>query len=117
MLDKLEAIKGRFEQVGMALTNPEIIGNQKEYQKLSKEYRSLENIVIPFEEYKKVLTDFDFAKDALNSNDEEMRELAKMDLPDPRGPATAINSPARKSAEKSSISGIPISNLKCTFSK
>jgi peptide chain release factor 1 len=82
MLDKLEAIKGRFEQVGVALTNPEIIGNQQEFQKLSKEYRSLEKIVQPFEEYKKVLVDFDFAKEALNSSDEDMRELAKMDIPD-----------------------------------
>ena len=82
MLDKLEAIKGRFEQVGVALTNPEIIGNQKEFQRLSKEYRSLEQIVKPFEEYKKVLSDYDFSKEALNSNDEEMRELAKMEMPE-----------------------------------
>ncbi len=77
MLDKLEAIKGRFEQVGVALTNPEIIANQKEFQRLSKEYRTLEQIVQPFEEYKKVLTDYDLGKEALNSNDEDMRELAK----------------------------------------
>ena len=82
MLDKLEAIKGRFEQVGVALTNPEIIGNQKEFQRLSKEYRSLEQIVEPFEKYKKVLGDYDFSKEVLNSNDEDMRELAKMEMPD-----------------------------------
>lgn len=82
MLDKLEAIKGRFDQVGIALTNPEIIGNQKEYQQLSKEYRSLEKIVKPTEEYKRVLQEFEFSKDALNSNDEEMRELAKMEMPE-----------------------------------
>lgn len=82
MLDKLEAIKGRFEQVGMALTNPEIIGNQKEFQRLSKEYRSLEKIVQPFEQYKKVLADFDFSKEALNSNDDDLKELAKMEMPE-----------------------------------
>ena len=82
MLDKLEAIKGRFEQVGMALTNPEIIGNQNEFQRLSKEYRSLEKIVQPFEEYKNVLSNYAFGKDALNSNDDDMRELAKMELPE-----------------------------------
>lgn len=82
MIDKLEAIKGRFEQVGLALTNPEIISNQKEYQRLSKEYRSLEAIVIPFEEYKKVLADYDLSKEALNSSDEDMRELAKMEMPE-----------------------------------
>lgn len=82
MLDKLEAIKGRFDQVGVSLTNPEIIGNQKEFQRLSKEYRSLEQIVQPFEEYKRVLADYDFSKDALNSSDEDMRELAKMEMPE-----------------------------------
>lgn len=82
MLDKLEAIKGRFEQVGMALTNPEIISNQKEFQRLSKEYRSLEAIVQPFEAYKKLLSDYEFSKEALNSSDEEMRELAKMEMPE-----------------------------------
>ncbi len=82
MIDKLETIKGRFEQVSLALTNPEIIGNQKEFQRLSKEYRSLEQIVKPFEEYKKLLDEYELSKEALNSNDEDMRELAKMEMPE-----------------------------------
>lgn len=82
MLNKLDAIKARFEQVGVALTNPEIINNQKEFGAYSKEYRSLEKIVKPYEEYKKVLADYDFAKEAQNGTDEEMRELAKMELPE-----------------------------------
>ncbi len=82
MIDKLDAIKARFDQVGVALTNPEIIANQKEFGKLSKEYKSLEKMVIPFEEYKKVIIDFDYAKESLNSSDEEMKELARMELPE-----------------------------------
>ena len=82
MLDKLDAIKGRFEQVGVALTNPDIIGHQKEFQRLSKEYRSLERIMKPAEEYRKVLADYDLSREALNSNDEDMRELAKMEMPE-----------------------------------
>lgn len=82
MLDKLDGIKARFEQVGIALTNPEIINNQKEFGKLSKEYRDLEKIVQPYEEYRKVLVDYDFAKESLNSADEDMKELAKMELPE-----------------------------------
>ncbi len=82
MQDKLEAIKARFEQVGVALTNPAIINNQQEFGKLSKEYRSLEKIVEPFEEYKKVLTDYTFVKENFNSPDEEMKELAKMEFPE-----------------------------------
>ena len=82
MLDQLEAIKAKFEQTGVALTNPEIINRQSEFQKLSKEYSQLEKIVKPYEAYKKVLEDYDFAKEGLNSADEEMRELAKMELPE-----------------------------------
>jgi peptide chain release factor 1 len=82
MLDKLEAIKARFDNVGVALTNPEIINNQKEFGRLSKEYRSLEKIVQPYEAYVKVLADFTYVKESLNSSDEEMKELAKMELPE-----------------------------------
>jgi peptide chain release factor 1 len=82
MLDKLEAIKARFDQVGVALTNPEIINNQKEFGKMSKEYRSLEKIVQPYQAYIKVLADYDFVKENLGSSDEEMKELAKMELPE-----------------------------------
>jgi peptide chain release factor 1 len=82
MLDKLEAIKAKFDQVGVALTNPEIINNQKEFGKYSKEYKSLEKIVQPYEAYKKTLADYEFAKESLNSNDEDLRELAKMEMPE-----------------------------------
>jgi peptide chain release factor 1 len=81
MIDKLEAIKGRFEQVGVALTNPEIVSNAKEFSRLSKEYKQLERIVMPFEEYKKVLADVEFSRELLAGNDAEMRDLAKAELP------------------------------------
>lgn len=81
MIDKLDAIKARFDQVGTALTNPEIINNQKEFGTLSKEYRALEKIVVPYLEYRRVLADYSFLKENLNGGDEEMRELAKMELP------------------------------------
>jgi peptide chain release factor 1 len=82
MLDKLEAIKGRFDQLGVALTNPEIVGNNRKFAETSKEYRSLEKIVIAYNEYKKILDDIDFYKEALNGDDEELRELAKMEAPE-----------------------------------
>ena len=82
MTDQLDAIKARFQQLGVALTNPEIINKQTEFQRLSKEYRDLEKIVNPYEAYRKIIADYDYAKDALNSNDEDLRELAKMELPE-----------------------------------
>src|ERR1700741_5161047 len=81
MLDKLEAIKARFEQLGVALTNPEIVNDNKKFAATSKEYRSLEKIVNAQNEYKKVLSDIDFYKEALNGDDEELRELAKEEAP------------------------------------
>ncbi|HEU0111611.1 MAG TPA: peptide chain release factor 1 [Flavisolibacter sp.] len=81
MLDKLEAIKARFDDLGVALTNPEIIGDNKKFGQLSKEYRSLEKIVVSYNDYRKVLDDIEFYKEALNGSDEEMRELAKLELP------------------------------------
>ena len=91
MLDKLEAIQARFEQVGVALTNPEIINNQSEFGKMSKEYRALEKIMQPFERYKRVLADHQFAKESLNGDDPEMRELGKLELPADRK-STRLNS-------------------------
>src|SRR6478672_13091369 len=82
MLDKLDAIKARFDELGVALTNPAIISDNKKFGQLSKEYRSLEKIVIAYTDYKKLLSDVDFYKEALGGNDEEMRELAKTELPE-----------------------------------
>jgi peptide chain release factor 1 len=82
MLDKLEAIKARFDEIGVALTNPEIIADNKKFGTFSKEYRSLEKIVNAYNDYRKVLDDIDFYREALDGNDEEMRELAKMELPE-----------------------------------
>ncbi|SEW08391.1 bacterial peptide chain release factor 1 (bRF-1) [Chitinophaga sp. YR573] len=77
MIDKLEAIKGRFEQVSLALTNPEIVRDNKQFSKLSKEYRQLEKIVKSYDSYMKVLDSIAFNKEVLESGDDEMRELAK----------------------------------------
>lgn len=82
MLDKLDAIKGRFDNLGVALTNPEIVSDNKKFTAISKEYRSLEKIVNARNEYVRVLDDIEFNKEVLNGDDEEMRELAKNELPD-----------------------------------
>ena len=81
MLDRLEAIKARFDQLGVALTNPAIVGNNKKFAETSKEYRSLEKIVAAYTDYRKVLDDIEFYKEGIEGNDEEMRELAKMEAP------------------------------------
>jgi len=79
MLDKLEAIKAKFDDIGVALTNPEIVGNNKRFSQLSKEYRSLEKVVNAYTQYKRLLSDIEFNREALMGDDEELRELAKME--------------------------------------
>lgn len=81
MLDKLEAIQARFDQLGVALTNPEIVANNKKFAETSKEYRSLEKIVNAHNQYKTLLSDIEFYKEGLEGSDEEMKELAKTELP------------------------------------
>lgn len=77
MLDKLEAIKAKFDEIGVALTNPEVVSDNKRFSQLSKEYRSLEKIVVAYQQYKVLLSDIDFNREALMGDDEELRELAK----------------------------------------
>lgn len=81
MLDKLDAIRARFEELGVALSNPEIVSDNRKYKQLSKEYRSLEKIVTVRNEYAKVLGDIDFNREMINSDDDEMKELAKEEMP------------------------------------
>jgi peptide chain release factor 1 len=81
MLDKLEGIKARFEELGVALSNPEIVNDNKKYKQLSKEYRSLEKIVNVRNEYAKLLGDMEFNKEMIDSDDDEMKELAKEEIP------------------------------------
>ena len=80
MLDKLEAIKGRFDNLGVSLTNPEVVSDNRKFTQFSKEYRSLEKIVRAYEEYKRLLDDLEFNKEALNGDDDELRELAKLEV-------------------------------------
>ena len=96
MLDRLDAIKARFDDLGVALTNPEIIADNKKFGQLSKEYRSLEKIVVARSEYTKLLDDVEFYKEALNGSDEEMRELAKSELPEAEEKLSKLESTIRQ---------------------
>jgi peptide chain release factor 1 len=77
MLEKLEAIKARFDELGVSLTNPEVVADNRTFARLSKEYRSLEGIVQARADYLRLLDDMAFHREALAGDDEELRELAK----------------------------------------
>ena len=78
MLDKLEAIKERFDEVSQLIVDPEIISDMKQYIQLNKEYKDLQPIMEAHKAYKNILSNIETAKEMLK--DEEMKELAKMEL-------------------------------------
>ena len=82
MLDRLDAIKAKFDDIGVALTNPEVVSDNKRFSQLSKEYRSLEKIVVASNQYRRLLSDLEFNREALMGDDDELRELAKMETAD-----------------------------------
>ena len=81
ILEKLEGVKIRFEEVGQQITDPDVISDVKRFIKLNKEYRELEPIIESLEEYKNVISNIDGAKEILaTEKDEEMREMARMEV-------------------------------------
>ncbi len=81
ILDKLEAIKNRWEEMGEQMNDPAVMADMKKFVKLNKDYRELEPIVNAYKEYKKLLSDIDSAKEVLeNEKDPEFREMAKEEL-------------------------------------
>ena len=78
MIDKLEGLKIRFEEVGDLLVLPDTISDMKRYSKLNKEYKDLKIVVDAFDEYKNVLDNIESSKEMLaNEKDPEFREMAK----------------------------------------
>lgn len=81
LLERLDALNIRFEEIGKLITDPAVIADMKRYVKLNKEYRDLEKIDIARREYKQLLATIDEAKDILeNENDSELREIAKEEM-------------------------------------
>jgi len=81
MVEKLEDIKHRFEEVGQLLMQPEQAKDQKRFAQLSKEYRDLEKIVNKYNKLLAVTHSLRHAKDILlKEKDPELRELAKMEI-------------------------------------
>ena len=75
MFEKLEAIEKRYEELTKEISDPKVIANQEEWQKLMKEHASIEDIVLKFREYKKVKNAMEEAEELLK--DPEMKELAE----------------------------------------
>ena len=82
MFDKLDFITEKYDDLSHKVSDPDVIANQPVWQKYIKEMGEMEPIVKKYTEYKKAKEDLAEAKEMLEDGDEEMRELAKMEIGD-----------------------------------
>ena len=81
ILEKLDGLVARFEEVSTLITDPAVIADQKRYVKLTKEYKELGDLMDARKEYMQVLNGIDEAKDIIaNETDAEMRDMAREEL-------------------------------------
>ena len=81
MLDKLQVLEVKYKEISEKIADPEVINDQKVWQKYIKEHSELETIVMKYREYREVMDNIKESKQILQEeSDEELRELAKMEL-------------------------------------
>lgn len=83
LLEKLQAIYIRWEDIGLKLSDPEVTQDIKKYTQLSKDYKELGEIVDTYKRYKDILSNISHNREIIRTEkDEEFREMAKEELSD-----------------------------------
>lgn len=81
LLEKLEDLVARYEEVGTLITDPAVISDQARYVRLTKEYKELEDLMSARKEYATLLDNLEEGKDLLvNEQDPEMKEMAREEV-------------------------------------
>ena len=80
MIDRLDAISARYNQIGEMLQDSAIVTDIKKLTALAKEQKSLEKVVLKYNEYKRLTQEIEDAKELLNETDPEIKELAEVEL-------------------------------------
>ena len=80
ILDKLESLSQRHEEVGQLLSDPDVIAEQNRFRELSMEYAELEPVVKTYAAYQQVLEDMDAAQLLLDDDDADMRSMGQDEL-------------------------------------
>ena len=78
LLEKLDALVARFEEVSTLITDPNVIADQQRYVKLTKEYKELEDLMAARKEYANLLSNLEEGKNMLvNEADPDLKEMAR----------------------------------------
>jgi peptide chain release factor 1 len=81
MLDKLEQIVSRYEELTQELSSPELLSNPALYAKAAKQHRTLEEVVRKYQSWKSLKAELADARELMEtSDDEEMREMARLEF-------------------------------------
>ena len=81
LLEKLEGLQARFEEVATLITDPNVIADQQRYVRLTKEYKELEDLMNARKEYANLLGNLAESKGILmNEQDPEMKEMAREEI-------------------------------------
>jgi len=81
ILQKLDGLEARFEEISTLITDPNVIGDQQRFVKLTKEYKDLSDIMDARKRYIACLNGIAEAKDILaNESDPDMKEMAREEL-------------------------------------
>lgn len=90
LLERLDGMEARFEEVATLITDPAVIADQSRYRKLTKEYKELKNIVDATHRYRLTLNDINEAKEIIAGNDSELLAMAREQLEDAQSSLPAI---------------------------
>lgn len=81
MLERLDFIESKYDELSIKISDPSVMADQKEWQKLCKEHADLEVIVLKYREYKKVCEDLKADKEMLNDKiDSELKEMVEEEI-------------------------------------
>lgn len=81
-MEKRKENETRFKELSTLLLSREILKNPKEYAAISKEYKKLEQIIQKYKKHDRILKEINETKDLLQNADEEMKEIAELELED-----------------------------------
>ena len=81
MLDRLQYVKQRFDEISDLIIQPDVITDQKRYVLLNQEYKGLKGLMEKREEYVTLVANIEEANEIIgDGSDAEMVEMAKMQL-------------------------------------
>lgn len=91
MLEKIQIIKQRFDEVSDLIIQPDIISDQKRYIQINKEYKDLKKILERAEVYKTLVSNFEEAQEIIaDGSDSEMVEMAKIQMDEAKQQMTLL---------------------------